>query len=110
MYGLNFCCLQEDTKDKGWWEWPLPIRKREPEALADATAKHKTDIERFIALQYLFDRQWKAVKVHNGISWLSLARDTTLPFEYVGYLAPQRVMSCIVLTCPNLCQLLTSRD
>lgn len=55
--------LQEDTKDKGWWEWPLPIRKRDPEALADATTQHKTDIERFIALQYLFDRQWKAVKV-----------------------------------------------
>lgn len=58
--------MQEDTKDKGWWEWPLPIRKREPEALAGATAKHKTDIERFIALQYLFDRQWKAVKVHKA--------------------------------------------
>ena len=59
----NILFVQEDTKDKGWWQWPLPIRKREPAALEDATARHKTDIERFIALQYLFDRQWKAVKV-----------------------------------------------
>ena len=28
-----------------------------------ATEAHKDDIERFIALQFLFDRQWKAVKV-----------------------------------------------
>ena len=41
----------------------MPIRKREPAAMAEAVAKHKDDIERFIALQYLFDRQWTAVKV-----------------------------------------------
>lgn len=89
-------CLQEDTKDKGWWEWPLPIRKREPEALTDATAKHKTDIERFIALQYLFDRQWKAVKVLNAAALgLSSIPDALLPVEHVVYLAPPCVMCCI---------------
>ena len=56
-------CVQEETKDKGWWFWPEPIRKRDPAAVAEATKTHKDDIERFIALQFLFDRQWKAVKV-----------------------------------------------
>ena len=55
--------LQADTRNQGWWFWPEPIRKREPAALAAATQLHKDDIERFIALQFLFDRQWKAVKV-----------------------------------------------
>lgn len=56
--------VQEDTKDRGWWEWQNEeIRKRHPAAIAQAIATHKDDIERFIALQFLFDRQWKAIKV-----------------------------------------------
>ncbi len=68
--------MQEDTKNMGWWFWPDPIRKREPAALAQAVKVHKDDIERFIALQFLFDRQWKAVKVrraHTHIFLLVLA-------------------------------------
>ena len=56
--------LQEDTKDRAWWTWSdEALRKREPQAVQKATETHKDDIERFIALQFLFDRQWKAVKV-----------------------------------------------
>lgn len=56
--------LQEDTKDRAWWTWSdEALRKREPQAVQRATERHKDDIERFIALQFLFDRQWKAVKV-----------------------------------------------
>ena len=31
--------------------------------MAEAKAAHKDAMERFIALQFLFDKQWKAVKV-----------------------------------------------
>ena len=31
--------------------------------MAEAKAKHGDAMERFIALQFLFDKQWKAVKV-----------------------------------------------
>ena len=56
--------LQEDTKDRAWWTWSdEALRKREPQAVQKATETHKDDIDRFIALQFLFDRQWKAVKV-----------------------------------------------
>ncbi|KAL3141911.1 4-alpha-glucanotransferase dpe1, chloroplastic/amyloplastic [Trebouxia sp. C0010 RCD-2024] len=80
---LFFCLikLQEDTKEMGWWQWPLPIRKREPAALADATGRHKTDIERFIALQYLFDRQWKAVKAYANSKNVKIVGDMPI---YVG--------------------------
>ena len=64
MFNSKLCCdLQEDTKNQGWWHWPEPIRHRDPAAVAKATEDHKQNIERFIALQFLFDRQWKAVKV-----------------------------------------------
>ena len=37
-------------------------RFREKTAMAEAKARHKDAMERFIALQFLFDKQWKAVK------------------------------------------------
>ena len=38
-------------------------RFREKKAMAEAKEKFKGEIERFIALQYIFDKQWKAVRV-----------------------------------------------
>ena len=37
-------------------------RFREKAAMASAKEKHRDAMERFIALQFLFDKQWKAVK------------------------------------------------
>jgi hypothetical protein len=48
---------------KEWWAWPAPLKLREPAALAAARAEHAAEIEEFVAVQFLFDRQWKAVKV-----------------------------------------------
>ena len=47
-------------------------RFREPEALAEARATYHDDIERFIALQWIFDDQWSALKVSLAISTLLL--------------------------------------
>lgn len=33
--------------------------------MAEAKEKFKVEIERFITLQYIFDKQWKAVRVRN---------------------------------------------
>lgn len=40
-------------------------RFREKAAVQQATEEFKDIIDRFIALQFLFDKQWKAVKVSN---------------------------------------------
>jgi len=39
-------------------------RFREPAALKDAAEKWRDEIESFVAEQFLFDRQWKAVKAY----------------------------------------------
>lgn len=46
-----------------WWDWPEGVRDRHPAALEAARREHAGRIDAFIALQYLFDRFWKAVKV-----------------------------------------------
>lgn len=80
---LFYCLITfpADTRNQGWWFWPEPIRKREPAALAAATQLHKDDIERFIALQFLFDRQWKAVKAYADSKSVKVVGDMPI---YVG--------------------------
>lgn len=46
-----------------WWQWPQPLRLRDPQALKEFAAENRSSIDEFIATQYLFDKQWKAVKV-----------------------------------------------
>lgn len=41
----------------------MGCRFREKVAMQDAKEEFKDLIERFIALQFIFDKQWKAVKV-----------------------------------------------
>jgi len=41
---------------------------REPEALKKFSLDHKQAIEEFIAVQFLFDRQWKAIRVGQAFS------------------------------------------
>ncbi|KAL0030183.1 hypothetical protein WJX77_001948 [Trebouxia sp. C0004] len=80
---LFFCLIeyQEDTKDQGWWFWPEPIRKRDPAAVAEATKRHEENINRFIAQQFLFDRQWKAVKAYANSKKVKIVGDMPI---YVG--------------------------
>lgn len=55
---------------------PWRGRFREPAAVAEAKAKYSDDIERFIALQWIFDKQWKALKVLPGFwdAWSACAQ------------------------------------
>lgn len=51
---------------KDWWTWPEPLKLREAGAIKKARAEHAKEIEEFVAVQFLFDRQWRAVKVGGG--------------------------------------------
>ena len=45
-----------------WWDWPTPLRDRDAKALAEARAELSTAIAQIEALQFLVDRQWRALK------------------------------------------------
>lgn len=42
----------------GWWSWPEPLRDRDPKALEHARESLAELIDRELALQLLFERQW----------------------------------------------------
>ena len=53
----------ECSKFEEWWQWPEPLRFRHEGSLAEARSKYTDAIDEFVALQFLFDRQWQALKV-----------------------------------------------
>jgi 4-alpha-glucanotransferase len=54
---------QPELAGKDWWEWPDALRFRKASALKEAHKQHAQQIDEFVAVQFLFDRQWRAVKV-----------------------------------------------
>ncbi len=59
-------------------KWPANLRNREPSALALATREHGQDVRIALALQRLFDRQWKALKVAADQRSITLIGDIPL--------------------------------
>jgi hypothetical protein len=57
---------QPDLVGLDWWEWPEPLRFRKASAIQEAHKQHKQQVDEFVAVQFLFDRQWRALKVGWG--------------------------------------------
>ena len=67
-YWLNdyalFAALKVALNDRAWWQWPDALRDREAEALQAAREEHAALIQQIVFEQFLFDKQWHALKVH----------------------------------------------
>jgi 4-alpha-glucanotransferase len=64
-YGL-FMALKEAHNGASWTTWEEALRDRQPQALADARQKYWEGIEQHIFGQFIFFRQWHAVRAHAG--------------------------------------------
>jgi 4-alpha-glucanotransferase len=54
--------LKQLNAGAAWMSWPVPERSREPSALQKLDAKHAVAIQREMALQFLFEKQWRALR------------------------------------------------
>jgi 4-alpha-glucanotransferase len=62
-----FAALREKHDHASWLEWDPPLRCREPAALERWSAENADVVEREELIQWLFDRQWKALREYaNG--------------------------------------------
>jgi len=59
-----FVALKAAHGGRPWWEWPKPLRDRDPSALAEATGAMRRAIDREVALQFLFERQWQGLRAY----------------------------------------------
>lgn len=59
-----FMALKEAHHGQPWWQWSGPVRQRNPGALANARHLHTDAIRQIIFEQYMFFRQWDALKIY----------------------------------------------
>ena len=57
-----FMALKDAHGGVAWNEWEAPLVRRDPAALAEARETYAADIDFWQAVQYLFFRQWAALK------------------------------------------------
>eukprot|EP00899_Mesostigma_viride_P022386 jgi/Mesvir1/3331/Mv13716-RA.1 len=66
---------------KDWWEWPAELRDRKPKALAKVREELSVQIDRFVALQFLFQRQWRQLREYANDNGVKIIGDIPI---YVG--------------------------
>ncbi len=57
-----FLALKSHSRNQPWWQWPHDIRVRQPSALHRLRVRYRSDIELFQFEQFLFARQWQALR------------------------------------------------
>lgn len=59
-----FMALKEALGGGAWSGWPESLRMRDPVALAEAAQRHADAVSRYMFYQFIFYRQWAAVREH----------------------------------------------
>ena len=59
-----FCALREELHHTAWNDWPAPLRHRDATALDEARAHHREAIELVRFEQFVFFRQWSALRAY----------------------------------------------
>ena len=57
-----YAVLRRVIKTGAWTEWPEPLRRRDPQALAQAEAEHGRAMAIERVLQFAFARQWEQLR------------------------------------------------
>ena len=57
-----FMALKEENSGKPWLNWEESLKNHQEEALAEKRVSLKETVELHYFLQYVFDRQWKALR------------------------------------------------
>jgi 4-alpha-glucanotransferase len=66
-HGL-FAAIRAKLGGAPWWQWPVELRDRDPAALAAVRRELEADVRYFEFTQFVFDRQWRQLRLHaNGL-------------------------------------------
>ncbi len=56
--------IKNHHDDAPWFDWPAPLRDRDPQALAAARSDYDDEIQLGVYAQYLFWQQWRQLKTY----------------------------------------------
>ena len=74
-------CKTPELLGKDWWDWPEDLRTRDVEALEKKRKMSVASIDGSCATQFLFDKQWLAIKAYANSKGIALVGDMPI---YVG--------------------------
>ena len=77
-----YTALKEHFGMKAWYEWPADARKREEQAINEYKRLLKSEIDEVVYIQYLFYKQWLALKDYAAQSGIKIIGDMPI---YVAY-------------------------
>ena len=70
-----FAAMREDQLGKGWQDWPIQVRNREPEALQKWAEKLRQPMDWQKYLQFVFFEQWEKLKTYANDHGISIFGD-----------------------------------
>jgi 4-alpha-glucanotransferase len=77
-----FMALKESHGGGSWDGWPEPLRRREPQALAEARTSLAPHVLRFTFYQFIFFRQWHALKTYANERGIQIIGDIPIFVAY----------------------------
>ena len=72
----------KDSTGKSWYDWEEGLKFRDPDAIWKARTELKDDIRFYSFVQFLFDRQWNALRAYAKKAGISIIGDVPI---YVPY-------------------------
>lgn len=73
-----FMALKNAQGGGAFQTWPVPLQRREPTALARARERYADDVAFWMAVQYLFFHQWRALKAYANCHGISILGDAPI--------------------------------
>lgn len=70
-----FMAAKAENGGRSFRAWPLPLRRRDPEALAQLRARRDEDVRFCCFLQYTFYRQWRQLKAYANAHGIKIVGD-----------------------------------
>jgi 4-alpha-glucanotransferase len=73
-----YAVLRRQFNTGAWTAWPEPLRRRQPQALAQAAAQHSHAVAQEQALQFAFSLQWNQLRAAAARSGIRIMGDVAI--------------------------------
>jgi len=73
-----FMALKDENGSKPWYQWPEALKTRQPDAVWQARRRLQDTIRFYSFVQYLFDKQWQALRAYCADAGLPIINPTLI--------------------------------
>ena len=78
----TFVAIKDTLEGASWWDWPAELRDREAERLQRVKDELDDARQEWIAIEFFFDRQWRALRRYCAARGVSILGD--IPIYVAG--------------------------